>query len=105
METTIQSATFKETYKSNTVHRTRTSAFWEALEFNRYGIIAMVLVIIGCAGGIAVAFGAGASLFEISLVAFPTIVTLAIVLAVSPMKMIVWASMIAILMDIIVLVV
>jgi hypothetical protein len=102
METTIQSTAVHGTYQTVSKSASR-SAFWESMEFNRFGIIAILLLIIGCTGGIAVAFGAGADILQISMVAFPTIIALALILAVSPMKTIAWVSFVAIVIDLLVL--
>lgn len=75
--------------------------FWDRMEFNRFGIIPIVLLLIGCIGGIAAGFGAFADLLRISLVAFPTIISLALILAVSPMRVIFYSAAIAIICDVI----
>ena len=95
METTVKNATLDVTTK------TAAGTFWERMEFNRFGIIPIVLLLIGCIGGIAAGFGAFADLLRISLVAFPTIISLALVLAVSPMRVIFYSAGLAIACDII----
>jgi hypothetical protein len=102
METTIskQQAVNASLKQQTTVTKTKArSAFWESAEFNRYGIIAMVLLIIGCMGGFAASYAGGNNAFKIALVAFPTILSLAFILAVMPMRLIIWASSIAVLID------
>jgi len=76
------------------------SSFWQMAEFNRYGIMAMMLVVLGCMGGFAASYAAGNNEFKIALVAFPTILSLSFMLAVMPMRLIVWSSSIAIALDI-----
>ncbi len=78
------------------------SHLWESLEFNRFGIIAILVVILGCIGGMAASFGALDNLFKLSLIAFPTIIALALILAVSPMRVIVYVSAIALALDLLV---
>lgn len=78
--------------------------FWNKMEFSRYGVISMLVIIIGCLGGIAAAFGAHDSALELSLIAFPTIISLALILAVAPMRAIVYLCSIAIVLDLIVLI-
>ena len=102
METTIKSTASKTGLHSQTINTS--SPFWEKLEFNRYGIIAMLILIIGCMGGIAASFGADGNALKISAVAFPTVIALSLMLAVSPMRMIVYVSGLAILLDFIVLI-
>lgn len=79
------------------------SNFWQQMEFMRFGIIPMQLVILGCVSGIAAAFGAQADTLKLALVAFPTIIALALTLAVSPMRIIILATISAIVLDLIVL--
>ncbi len=101
METTISKKDSISISASKTVsHAQPMSAFWQKMEFARYGSIAMILTIIGCMGGFAASFGAGDNIFKIALVAFPTILSLAFMLAVMPMRLIVWSSSIAVLIDI-----
>jgi len=102
METTVSSQTAYSQIKSAT-HTTVQSKFWQMVEFNRFGVIAMLLTIVGCSGGIAVAYGAHNELFQIALVAFPTIITLALILAVAPMRLIVWLSALCLVIDLFVL--
>lgn len=87
-----------------TISSTKTAVktgFWESMEWNRFGIIPIVLLLIGCVGGIAAGFGAFNDLLRISLVAFPTIISLALVLAVSPMRVIFFSAAVALVCDII----
>lgn len=81
-----------------------TTDFWSKLEFSRYGVISMLVLIIGCLGGISAAFGAHGSALELSLIAFPTIISLALILAVAPMRTIVYLCSVALVLDLIVLI-
>ena len=81
------------------------SKFWENAESNRFGIIPMQLFIMGCISGIAAAFGAEADTIKLALVAFPTVIALALTLSVSPMKVIIYATSIAIICDLLVFVI
>lgn len=103
METTVSSQTAYSQIKSAT-HTAVQSKFWQMIEFNRFGFIAMLLTIVGCSGGISVAYGAHNELFQIALVAFPTIITLALILAVAPMRLIVWLSALCLAIDLFVLI-
>ena len=64
-------------------------------EFNRYGLISVILLIVGCSGGIAVGLGAIGSVITITLVVIPTMTTLSLLLAVAPMKWILRAGIAA----------
>ena|SRR6218665_1043420 len=102
METIIKSPALHA--HSTTKLQSSDSAFWKNMEFNRFGIIAMLVLIIGCAGGVAAAFGAHNSTPELALVAFPTIISLAFILAVAPMKWIMYACSLALALDLFVLI-
>lgn len=100
METTIK---VNQTKTLLGVKQATASNLWKNAEFNRFGIIAILVLVIGCAGGIAAAFGAQADALKIGLVAFPSIITLALILAVAPMRAIFFASAIAFILDIVIL--
>lgn len=102
MNTTVEiqnQRTHQVVQKTNT-----TSSFWSSIEFNRFGIIPILLTLIGCAGGIAAGFGAKNDIFRLALIAFPTAIVLALILAVSPMRTITRASIIALVLDLIILI-
>jgi hypothetical protein len=90
---------------ASTKNATTNSELWEKAEFNRFGIIPLLLLVISCFGGVAAAYGAGNSMFQIALVIFPTIITLAFMLAVAPMRLIVWTSACALILDILVFII
>ncbi len=73
--------------------------FWNKIEFSRFGIISILVVVLGCVGGLAASFGAGDSIAKLAMIAFPTIITLALILAVAPMKLITYMSILAIVLD------
>ena len=107
METTVksnQASSSMKVEKTHTSTSTTMSPFWESMEFNRYGIIAMLVVIIGCVGGFAAGFGAKDDAIKIGMLAFPTAVSLALILAVAPMRTIIFTTAIAVVLDIIILI-
>jgi hypothetical protein len=78
--------------------------FWDRifndnLEFNRFGIISIVLIIVCCFGGSIVGLGALDNLFHLSLLVSTTMATLVTVLAVMPVKWILNLGSIAVLVD------
>lgn len=79
--------------------------FWELVEFNRFGIIPMLLVIVACVGGAAASFGANGDALRLSLVAFGSMFSLSMVLAVAPMRWVLYSALIALIIDGLVLVV
>ena len=102
METTIN--TNQTNKQAKEIAKSNPSLFWEKVEFSRFGIISMLIIIIGCVGGFAASFGADGDILKLALIAFPTIISLAFVLAVAPMRVILYSSIIAIILDLIVLV-
>jgi hypothetical protein len=103
METTVKSTSNPQVRTEKRIAQT-SALFWERLEFSRFGIIALLVIVLGCVGGIAASFGATASVIGLALIAFPTIIALAFILAVAPMRIIVYASAIAIVLDLLVLI-
>ena len=79
-------------------------SLFNASEFNRFGLIFVILTIVGCLGGVAVDLGAGESTFLLSLIVVPTMATLSLLLAVSPMKWVLSIAAITVLIDIILIV-
>jgi hypothetical protein len=73
----------------------------EKAEFNRFGIISIVLTVVGCLGGIAVGMGAIESYFTLTLVVVPTMATLSLLIAVAPMRSILIAGAISLIVDVI----
>lgn len=72
-------------------------------EFNRFGLICVILLVVGCLGGVTVGLGAINSVVMLSMVVIPTMTTLSLLLAVSPMKYILTAASISIIIDLLLL--
>jgi hypothetical protein len=68
---------------------------------NRYGIISMLLLVVGILAGIAVGVGALHSTFQLALLAVSTMASLSMILAVAPMKYIIYTSLLAVSIDIV----
>ena len=73
-------------------------------EENRFFIISMILLIVGCLGGTAVALGAGGNTIQTALLIFPVMATLSLILAVQPMRFIIISGIISVIIDIAVIV-
>jgi hypothetical protein len=69
-------------------------------EFNRFGLITIILLIIGCLGGVAVGLGAIQSTMALIAIVIPTMTTLSFLLAVAPMKWIINAGAVCVLIDV-----
>jgi len=81
-----------------------TNDIWAEAEKARFGIIPLLLTVVACLGGIAAAFGTGYEVFQLGLIAIPTMLTLTLMLAVAPMKQIIYAGIICVLLDILVMI-
>ena len=75
------------------------SNFYSNLEFNRFGWIAIILTVVGCLGGLSVGLGAIENTLSLIAVVIPTMITLSLLLAVSPMKWILNEALISISID------
>lgn len=73
-------------------------------ETNRFGVIAIALLIVGCLGGVAVGLGAINNVLSLILVVVPTMTTLSFLLAIAPMKWIYYAGISSVLIDILLIV-
>ena len=73
------------------------------LDANRHGLICVIILIIGCLGGITVGYRAIESALSLSLVVLPTMTTLSLLLAVAPMKWIIRMATVSVAIDLLVL--
>lgn len=71
------------------------------MEFNRFGFIAAIILIVGCLGGLTVGMGAIQSTWALIVVVIPTMITLSFLLAVAPMRWIMIAALTSVLLDLI----
>lgn len=71
------------------------------MEFNRFGWISMTLLVVGCLGGVTVGMGAIENTFALIAVVIPTMITLSLLLAVSPMKYIMTGAAVSVAVDMI----
>ena len=55
-------------------HTAENSGIYKGTEFNRFGLISLVILVIGCLGGIAVGLGAIESILSLSLILIPTMI-------------------------------
>jgi hypothetical protein len=73
-------------------------------EFNRFGLICVVLLVVGCLGGTAVGLGAINHTFSLIMVTIPTMLTLSLLLAVSPMRYIITSALVSVTIDVLMIV-
>jgi len=105
MSTTLKThqGDFSAKAENVTIAAAPLSDFWKMVEFNRYGITPLLLIFMVCLSGIAAAFGAPDAL-QIGIVSFPCCIALALVLAIAPMKAIIYTSVIAVILDLFILI-
>ncbi len=70
-------------------------------EFNRFGLISVVLLVVGCMGGLTVGLGAVNEIWSLAVVVIPTMITLSLLLAVAPMRYILNSAAVACAIDMI----
>ena len=75
--------------------------FVKEMEFNRFGWIAIILLVVGCLGGLTVGMGAIENTFSLILILIPTMLTLSFLLSVAPMKWIAVASIVTVSVDLV----
>ena len=104
METLIKTNPFTFSARAARTKTASSVAFWKAAEFYRFGITPIMLVIIACVGGGAVAYGAMSDTFQLAAIAFSTSIALALILAIAPMRLIAATCVAAIIIDFLVLI-
>lgn len=75
--------------------------FAKNTEFNRFGLICAVILVVGCSGGLAVGLGGVQYVGTLIAAVIPTMITLSLLLAVAPMKYIMTAGVSASLINLI----
>lgn len=70
------------------------------IEFHRFGLICAVLLLVGCLGGFAVGLGGIESVGALAAIVVPTMATLSLLLAVAPMKYIMVAGTVSVVVDV-----
>ena len=63
-------------------------------EFNRFSVISVILIVVGCLGGMSVGSGGLSSTWQLIVAVIPTMVTLSFVLAISPMRLLLTTALI-----------
>jgi hypothetical protein len=73
------------------------------IEFNRFGFISAIILIVGCLGGLTVGMGAIQNTFALIAVIIPTMITLSFLLAVAPMRWVMISAVSSVILDLILL--
>ncbi len=101
METLAHSKFRSQTVEKSMSKKKDTAAFWEMMEFNRFGVIAWTLSIVACFSGIVAGFFVdGTNQLEITLVAIPPMATLVSILVVAPIRWVLGVGIAAVLINI-----
>jgi hypothetical protein len=74
------------------------------MEFNRFGFISAIILLVGCLGGLTVGMGAIENTLALIAVIIPTMITLSFLLAVAPMLWILTAASTSVIVDLILIV-
>lgn len=91
---------------SNATEHTTNSKLEKILayaEFNKFGVMAMLLMFIGCLSGSTVGLVAFQNDFALIAVIIPTMATLALILSVQPIKYILTGAVVATVVDLLIL--
>jgi hypothetical protein len=75
------------------------------LDRMRFGVMAILLLLVGCGAGIAVGLGALEQVFSLIILAITTMSALSMMLAIAPIKAVLYTSVVAIAADIIIILV
>jgi len=75
------------------------SSFFAELEQMRFGFVGLIATVVVALGGIAAAYAVQGSSAELMAVAASTVLVETLIIAVAPMRLIFWASVAAILVD------
>ena len=75
--------------------------FSKNTEFNRFGLISAIILAIGCTGGLAVGLGAVGYIGALIAVIIPTMTTLSLLLAVAPIRYVMWSGAISLSVNVI----
>jgi hypothetical protein len=70
-------------------------------EENRFGVICIALLVVGCLGGMTVGLGAINNVLALTIVVIPTMTTLSFLLAIAPMRWIYSAAIVSVIIDVI----
>ena len=70
-------------------------------EFNRFGAISVIIIMFACLGGVVQGTGGMQSTAQMLATAIPTMIVLSLILAVQPMKRIVYSAVALCILDII----
>ena len=74
-------------------------------EFNRFSVISVILLVVGCLGGLNVGFGGLEHTWQLIVTIIPTMATLSFILAIAPMRLLLGTALIATIIDVLLIIV
>ena len=80
------------------------STFWKDAEASRFFTTPMLLIIVACIGGFGAAYGIKDSVFQLGVITIPAAAVLAMILSLAPMRIIVAASILSVLLSMLVII-
>jgi hypothetical protein len=83
---------------------TRMGKLIKNAEFNRFGLTFVILTVVGCLGGIAIGFGAINYTLSLIAVVLPSMLTLSLLIAVAPMRVILITTILAVTIDLLLII-
>ena len=104
METTILSQKYSKNVavaEAKTATANKLNEFWSNLEYNRFGLVPVLIVVVACIGGIAGAFAIQMSPIRLATVVLSTGLTEAFILGMLPMRTIFITAVISVLISMI----
>jgi hypothetical protein len=100
MNTAFKTQTLHAGSKSVAKTQAKTSAFWQSMEYNRYGLTPIIIIAVICLGSVAAGVAnTTMDAAKIVTVSMAAVLTLTSILAVLPMKVIAYLSALSILID------
>jgi|SRR5688572_5954880 len=107
METSIQAQKISNVAvaEAKTASVNKLDEFWSTLEYNRFGMVPVLIVIVACVGGIAAAFAIQMSPIRLATVVFSTGLTEAFILGMLPMRTVVITAVVSLLVSLLAIVV
>lgn len=101
MEATITTS-MNHTVESNVSQKNWLQKFDEAAEFNRYAIMSIGFLIVGCLGGVTAGFFGFDAIWKLAVVVAFSMFSVTMMLALAPMKLITRSIVLAVIVDLLI---
>ncbi len=108
MNVAVHTTEQTESHQSVSIHADAKSTtydnLWQKMEYNRFGIIGMLMMVVTIVGGIAVAYALDKTMYHFTIAALPAMMVEVLILAIASMRSIVIASIISCLVSLLVII-